>query len=321
MAEFICPNCGNNQLCDQKGKCVSSIKSLAANEKYVCSQCGTEVAQEQLKEMVAAAAQESILSSNLYKQARNAKNKGDYEGASNLYQQILLREPNSWEAAFFSVSCNSRCSVGAIENACNAVRLCLAGVFDMIDALQNSQKQNAVKTVVTDACLFAVNMFDAAVKHHASINASVMSQHNNELKQQLVSATNIVVSCASLVMNRYGDEPEIAAVVETPAKCALELQSRQQFVSIVLEPDTSRTLLEWIGRFNPEYVENYKKKQNRAMASGTVFLMVLGAIFLALGLLLEGVFAKWFCVPMAIFCLGFGILRLIVQAANKKLNG
>ena len=28
MVEFICPNCGNNQLCDQNGNPVSSIKAL-----------------------------------------------------------------------------------------------------------------------------------------------------------------------------------------------------------------------------------------------------------------------------------------------------
>ncbi len=166
-----------------------------------------------------------------------------------------------------------------------------------------------------------MNMFDAAVKQHMAIPASTMSQHNNELKRQLVSAANIMILCSSNVMNRYGDEAAVAALVEIPATAAIQLQTRQTFVSINYEPDTRRTFLEWIGKFNPTFVEDYKKKQNRSMTTGNVFLMILGAIFLAIGLMVEGTFAKWFCIPMAAFCLLWGLFRIIVQVTNQKLNG
>lgn len=322
MAEFVCPNCGNRQLRDLNGKVISSVKALDVHGKYACSECGAELEHEHLKELIAAAVQEYTLSTQLLQQARNAKKSGDYETASENYQQLLNIDPNNWEAAFYSVCCNSwGCNVGGIDNACTAVKLCLGDVFDKLETLPKAQKQTAVKLVVSDAGLFAVEKFDAAVRYHASLNASVMTQHNSALKSQLISALNVVIACSSLVMERFGNDSEIAPLVELPANVALQMQSRQTFVSVVLEPETSRTLLEWIGRYNPSYVEEYKKKQNRSMASGTIFLIVLGAIFLALGLLLEGVFAKWFCIPMAAFCLLVGIFRIIVQAANKKLNG
>ena len=100
MAEYICQNCGNNQLRDQNGNCVSSIKSLDVHGKYTCSACGAELAQEQLNALIAAAAQESTLSAQLGQQARNAKKNGDYETASEYYQQMLRIDPNTWEAAF-----------------------------------------------------------------------------------------------------------------------------------------------------------------------------------------------------------------------------
>lgn len=322
MAEFICPDCGNSRLCDQNGNGVSDVKSLDVHGKYVCSQCGAELAQEQMKALIAAAAQEQALVAQLRQQARNAKNSGDYETASAYYQQMLSMDPNSWEAAFYAVCCNSwGCNVGGIDNACTAVKLCLPDVFDKVEVLPSSEKKTCVKLLVSDAGLFALEKFDAAVKYHTSLNASVMSQHNGELKNQLISALNVVIACASLVMERFGDDPEIAPLVEIPADVALKMQSRQTFVTVVLEPQTSRTLLEWIGRFNPAYVEEYKAQQNRAMASGTRFLMILGVIFLVLWYVLDGMFAKWFCMPMAIFCLGLGVFRIIVQVANKRLNG
>jgi len=320
MEGFICSNCGSNMFCDQNGKEIENAKSIDVRGKYVCGECGAEIEKTQLSALVMQAANKSTATNNIKAQARNAYNNGNYEAALSYYQQIGAIDPMSWEAAFYPVCCNSRMSA-AVENACEAVRLCLDGVFDKIDLLQGEEKRAAVKLLVSDACLFAVNMFDTAVKQHMAIPASAMSQHNNELKRQLVSAANIMIICSSNVMNRYGDEPAIAELVEIPATAAIQLQTRQTFVSLNYEPNTSRTLLEWIGRFNPTFVENYKKKQNRAMASGTILLMILGAVFLALGLCLKGVFAKWFCIPMAVFCLGYGVLRIVVQAANKKLNG
>lgn len=321
MVEFICGNCGNKELRGQNGKLVSNPKALDVHGQYTCSQCGVELPQEQLRELIKAAAEESVLTMNLLRQAREAKNSGNYEVASELYQQVLCMDPGNWQAAYFSVSCNSRCSYGANENACDAVKLCLEGVFNLIDNLPASEKKDAVKIVVVDACSFAVEMFDAAVKQHAALDVNAMTQNKNNLKNQLISALNITIACASNVINRYGDDDQIAPIVETPATCAIQLQTRQSYVSLVIEPETAKTLLEWIGKFNPKFVEDYKKKQNKSMATGSIVLMVLGAIFLALGLLLEGMFAKWFCLPMAGFCLLYGIFRIIVQAANKKLNG
>ncbi len=321
MAEFICSNCGNNQLRNQNGTCVPNIKSLDVRGKYFCSQCGEELEREQFKALINAAVQESRLASQLCQLARNAKKSGDYATASDYYQQMLDMDSNNWEAAFYSVCCNSwGCNIGGIENACTAVKLCLNDVFDILETLPRAEKRNAVKLVVAEAGNFALKKFDDAVQYHVSLNSSVMSQHNSELKNQLISALNVMLVCSSLVMERFGNDLELAPLVEIPATAALQMQSRQSFVSVVLEPNTSKTLLEWIGRFNPEYVEKYKKKQNSSMVSGTIFLMVLSAIFLVLGLLLEGIFANWFCIPMAVFCFGYGVLRIIVQIANKKLN-
>lgn len=321
MAEFVCQNCGNKQLRDAKGNVITSPRAIDVNGKYYCNECGTELPKDQMAELVKAAVAEVLIANNLRTQARTAKNNGDYENALNLYQQLQLQKPDDWEAAFYSVYCNCYNAVGAVENACDAVKMCLDGVFDKIDKLHGVEKQNAVKFVVSDAGLFALHMFDSAVQRHASLDVSSMTKNQGALRNQLTSALNIVITCASNVMNRYGDEDQVAAIVEVPATCALQMQSRQSYVTLFVDSNTNKTLLEWIGRFNPTFVEDYKKKQNRSMTTGNVFLMILGAIFLAIGLMVEGTFAKWFCIPMAAFCLLWGLFRIIVQVANQKLNG
>lgn len=321
MAEFVCQNCGSKHLRDLKGNVVTSPKAIDVKGQYFCNECGTELPKEQMAELVNAAATEVLIANNLRTQARNAKNNGDYENALNLYQQLQLQKPDDWEAAFYCVYCNCYNAVGAVENACNAVKMCLDGVFDKIDNLHGVEKQNAVKFVVSDAGLFALHMFDSAVQQHAALDASAMTKNTGALRNQLTGALNIVIACAANVMNRYGDEDQIAALVELPATCALQMQSRQQYVTLFVDSATNKTLLDWIGRFNPKYVAEYKAKKNRAMRNGTIFLIILGAIFYAIGHFTEGMFSDWFCIPMAIFCGAWAIIRIIVQAANKIRNG
>ncbi len=199
----------------------------------------------------------------------------------------------------------------------------LCSVFDKLAMLPDSEKESAVKLVVSDTCLFALLLYDGAVRHHASINASSATtrlQHEVKLKNRLISTLNVVITCCELMITNFGNDPKLIPLLEIPADCAIKMQTRQVYVSVLLSPQTLETLLEWIGKFNPEYVAEYKKKQNKSMVTGTIFLLILGAIFLTLGIILEGTFAKWFCIPMAVFCLGYALFRIFLQIANSALN-
>lgn len=317
MAEFVCQNCGNKQLRDAKGNVITNPKAIDVKGQYFCNECGAELPKDQMAELVSAAAAEVLIANQLRTQARNAKNNGDYESALNLYQQLGFQKPDDWEAAFYSVYCNCYNAVGAVENACDAVKMCLDGVFDKIDGLSGQEKVNAVKFVVSDAGLFALHMFDSAVQQHAALDVSAMTKNNGTLRNQLTGALNIVIACASNVMNRYGDEDQVAALVELPATCALQMQSRQSYVTLFVDSNTNKTLLDWIGRFNPKYVEEYKAKQNRSMRSGTIFLIILAAVCYAIGHFSEGFWAD-FGIWMAIFCGAWAVIRIIIQLTKKK---
>ena len=317
MAEFVCQNCGNKQLRDAKGNVITNPKAIDVKCQYFCNECGAELPKDQMAGLVSAAAAEVLIANQLRTQARNAKNNGDYESALNLYQQLGFQKPDDWEAAFYSVYCNCYNAVGAVENACDAVKMCLDGVFDKIDGLSGQEKVNAVKFVVSDAGLFALHMFDSAVQQHAALDVSAMTKNNGTLRNQLTGALNIVIACASNVMNRYGDEDQVAALVELPATCALQMQSRQSYVTLFVDSNTNKTLLDWIGRFNPKYVEEYKAKQNRSMRSGTILLIILAAVCYAIGHFSEGFWAD-FGIWMAIFCGAWAVIRIIIQLTKKK---
>ena len=317
MEGFICRNCGKKEVRDTKGNVVASPKSIAVNCQYFCTECGEELPQDQLKELISLALSTSLMESNLRLQARNAKKREAYEEASALYQQLLQVKPDDWEASFYSVLCNCYNAVGAIDTACNAVEMSLEGVFDKIDGLSGQEKVNAVKLMVSDAGMFALHMHDKAVQQHAALDVSAMTKNNNALRNQLTSALNIMITCASNVMKRYGDDDPVVAQVEIPATVAIQMQSRQTYVTLFVDSATNKTLLDWIGRFNPKYVEEYKAKQNRSMRSGTIFLIILAAVCYAIGHFSEGFWAD-FGIWMAIFCGAWAIIRIIIQLTKKN---
>ena len=52
---------------------------------------------------------------NLYEVARRAKDSNSYENAAKYYEQILLKDPNSWEANFYTIYFQSMsCRIGEI---------------------------------------------------------------------------------------------------------------------------------------------------------------------------------------------------------------
>jgi len=312
MKRIVCEMCGSQDVVKQEGM-------------YICNHCGTKYSPEEAKKLfveVTVTVDHAEEIKNLYALATRARQNNDYENAATYYQQLLGYEPDNWEAAFFSTLCRSNCgTIAEIPASCDAVRNCIDSVFQLIQRLPASEQKSAVQTVVSSATTFANSMFNVALKHHMSIDASVMSRFNADLKARLVAACFIMTSCSGSVMKFFGNNANIAPLVQIPAKAALEAQTRQTFVSLAFEPNVANGLLGYIGKYDPTYVENYKKKQNNSMTAGNVVLMVLGIAFLALGLFLDGTFAKWFCIPMAVFCLGYGLLRIVVQAANKKLNG
>lgn len=280
---------------------------------------------KQISEELQAKAAVARYATNVMKILEEALKEGqnnNFYAIAGYYQQIIALDPDSWVAEFFSVLINAfPVNTGYVVNACDAVEAYIKKALDTIDTQPDFRKKWDVTILSCAVVQFSDVASCMAIRSHMAIPVNQMSAHNGALKEQMISALNILITCASQIMSRYGDNDEIASCVENLATRAVLFHKKQSYVTVVLPPETNTTLLNWIGRFNPQFVEDYKKKQNRSMVTGNVFLMILGAIFLVIGLLVDGIFTKWFCIPMAAICLIWGIFRIIVQVANKKLNG
>lgn len=105
--------CGSNDIVKQDGL-------------YICQYCGTKYSVEEAKKIMLEGKvkiDQTEELSNLYEIARRAKKDNNVENAHKYYQEILSKDPSSWEANFYTVYFQAmNCKVAEIASA--AIQLC-----------------------------------------------------------------------------------------------------------------------------------------------------------------------------------------------------
>ena len=100
MKVIKCEMCGSSDLVKQDGV-------------FVCQSCGLQSSSEEIKTLTIEGTVDVRGSNvkvdttdeleNLYQIARRAKNDNNKANAAKYYDMIMVKDPTSWEAAFFSV--------------------------------------------------------------------------------------------------------------------------------------------------------------------------------------------------------------------------
>ena len=166
MKAIKCEMCGSNDLVKQDGL-------------YVCQNCGTKYTVEEAKKLMIEGTVEvkgtvTIDSSdelrNLYELARRAVLNDNSENASKYYNQILLKDPNSWEANFYSVYYTAKaCAFDQISSAADTLKNCLYSLLKLIkeSALEDAERLNVIKEVTEKSIEIAQFLFNKTKNHYA----------------------------------------------------------------------------------------------------------------------------------------------------------
>ena len=103
MKQLTCEMCGSTDLMKQEGV-------------FVCQTCGCKYSVEEAKKMMIEGTvdvsgskvkvDDSEELKNLYQIARRAKDSNNSENAAKYYDMILMKDPQSWEANFYTVYYN-----------------------------------------------------------------------------------------------------------------------------------------------------------------------------------------------------------------------
>lgn len=155
MKKLVCEMCGGADLVKQDGV-------------FVCQNCGTKYSVEEAKKMMmgGTVSIEGTVSvdgvvkvdasddlKNLYILARRAKESDNSENACKYYNEIILKDPNSWEANFYLIyyhACN--CKKGQIANEAIDVTNCIESTIKLlIEAVGvNDESEAIIRDMIKD---------------------------------------------------------------------------------------------------------------------------------------------------------------------------
>ena len=206
MKQLTCEMCGGTDLIKQDGV-------------FVCQSCGMKYSVEEAKKMMIEGTVDVSGSTikvdqsgelkNLYELARRAKNDNNSENAQKYYEQILIKDPSSWEANFYAVYYQSmNCKIGQIQSAAIKLRNCVDTVLQLIkDNIPDPQEQRkALDEMGTRLISISQLFFDAARSHYNGIDCSIRQNYARELFNNLYAAMGICYNFGNHVIEIFGDE-------------------------------------------------------------------------------------------------------------------
>ena len=246
--------CGSNNIVKQDGL-------------YVCHSCGTKYSVEEARKLMTDEKVEvegtvKIDSSddleNLYELARRAKDTNNNENASKYYDQILVKEPNSWEAQFYVVYFKSMgCKIAEISSAATNINNCIEPVLNLVKTnVDNDDEQQKIISEIVDKTINISNMLDnAASNHFNSINARVQNKFVQKYVNNVFSVILLLYNLGNKLIEIFGETYKNQAI-----KCwKLGIEKHKRIFGFFVDKESNeKTINIYVAKIQ-EYEPTYEK--------------------------------------------------------------
>lgn len=212
MKQLTCEMCGSNDLLKQDGV-------------FVCQSCGTKYSVEEAKKLMIEGTVDvsgstvkvdtSAELANLYTLARRAKDNNNSEHAQKYYDQIVVKDPSSWEANFYSVYYQAmNCTNGEIYTSASRVIKCLISVLKQIKETVKDDKEQrkAVEEVATMVITISDLLFCAQNNYYNGLSAQTKSSLANENRSTRSLISCIPQHCGDHIISNFADKYADVAV-------------------------------------------------------------------------------------------------------------
>lgn len=202
MKRLVCEACGSGELEKE-------------DEVYRCRACGTKYFLEtKLVQSVPTAVtgtirvDDSIALANLYQLARRARDENNSENATKYYEMILLKDPFSWEAAFYEVYFKAMgCKIAQISTMAEKLSNCQRNVLNLIhEYVADNEQAAAIQQVVEKSRDAAMLLASAARKYFDDVAYDIRAKYYAEYELNATKAKNIMDICASQIEEIFGKE-------------------------------------------------------------------------------------------------------------------
>lgn len=270
MKKLICEMCGSPDLVKQDGK-------------YVCQSCGTKYSVEEAKKMMiegvvdvtgsTVKVDQSDELKNLYELARRAKNDNNSENAQKYYDQVLIKDPSSWEANFYTVYFQSmNCKIGQIQSAAIRLSNCEDTVLRLIkdNISEPKEQRKAIDEMGAKLIDISLILHNAAVGHYNGIDSSIRRNYTQELLDNCTAISGICYNFGDYVTKILGDDYGMDFAVPC-WKAGIEQQiSMQNFDSLSLM-DAKDTIMSYVSKIQ-KYDSSYTAPDIDALIGGGCYV-------------------------------------------------
>ena len=338
MKQLKCEMCGGTNLVKTDGV-------------FVCQNCGTKYSIEEARKMmiegtvdVSGSTVKVDTSSeldNLYQIARRAKADNNSVNAAKYYDLILVKDPTSWEAAFYVVYFQAmQCKIAQIQSAAISVSNCEDTVLALIkEHVPKVAQYAAVQEVTFRSGIIAKILADGAKNNYDELSSDIKSKHTQEYVDRSSAARDIMYTCGTQIERIFGDKPEIAKLAAEAWKAGIGLHESilPLFANTAANKRIIASYIDKIGKYDSDYYKKRKSeilKEEIASLEQTIrntktdtawdkkslglgiFFLIPGIIFFVL-IVYWGIYDSVFVVLVTIAFLFFGV-GLIVTAKPKK---
>ncbi len=266
MKQIVCEMCEGTSFLKQDGF-------------FVCQGCGCKYSPEEAKKLMVevegdapqaaapqagpqAAAPQNDEAANLLQLARRAVETSNWESAGKYYDALLVKEPNSWEAAFYTVYAKAmECKIAQISSACYSISNCVRSVAGLIrDHVAPEEQSSALDTLVNRCRTIAALMASASKNHYEGIDSDIRSRYFSEYSGNLTAAREISMSCGDAIDSVFGSQPKLGAYAARAWKNGLSLSDSY---SVISSSAYNVHYVEKIGKYDQAYLNNFQQKKSR----------------------------------------------------------
>jgi hypothetical protein len=146
---------------------------------------------------------------NLYELARRAKNDNNSENAHKYYDQILVKDPSSWEANFYTVYYQSmNCKIGEIQSAAIRLSNCEDTVLQIVkdNVTEPEERKRAVDEIAGRLINISTMLYGAAKNHYSGIASEIRDNYTQQMINNCCAARDIVYNIGNYIIQFFGDE-------------------------------------------------------------------------------------------------------------------
>ena len=256
MKVIKCELCGSNEF-------------KKVGDEYECQYCHTKYGVEEAKKMMiegtvdvsgsTVKVDNSVELENLYQVARRARDDNNSENAAKYYYMILIKDPSSWEATFYTVYYQSmNCKIAQIQSAGIAISNCEDTVLKLIkdNVLDEKDKDKAINEVASRLMIISNMLYNGATNHYNDIDFNIQANYTQEYINNCCAARDIMYNFGDYLINIFGDKYGIDVAVPC-WKLGIEQHAKlmPKFANKQVNKDVIDKYAEKIKKYDSSYQE------------------------------------------------------------------